>query len=195
MDTSSLRTLIVSATYDDAFPEWYERLPEPKVRVSTKDGGHPSQAFIRAYRFDKQRHHSYLFLQDSLEPLVDDVVAPFRAPGEPVVAWGFFPLFFDNPEQQEKVLRQYPGPLPPYGIFGPIFYAERKALQRLDKLGMFPRTPENKMDAQGTERAWACAFYQAGVAMTALGPCVNDGESPILFPEDKTFCKFFAGRQ
>ena len=43
------QTLIVSATYDDSYPEWFEKLPEPKVRVSTAGGGHPSQAFINAF--------------------------------------------------------------------------------------------------------------------------------------------------
>jgi len=62
-------TLIVSATYDDSYAAWYDALPEPKVRVSTAEGGHPSQAFIRAFRGDRKRHRAYLFLQDSLEPL------------------------------------------------------------------------------------------------------------------------------
>lgn len=196
------QTLIVSATYDDSYPEWFERLPEPKVRVSTKEGGHPTKAFIDTYRFDQKKHHSYLFIQDSMEPLVEDVVAPFRSVSEKVisgyrpmvVAWGFFSMKFDTPEQKQRVTKQYTAPVyPPYGIFGPAFFAERKAMEKLDRLNMFPWIPETKMDAMATERAWAVAFYLAGVPMSTLGYMTHEGDR--LVPEDKTFRKVFGGRQ
>src|SRR6187399_1825234 len=133
-------TLVVSATYDDSYPEWYLGLPDPKIRWSTAEGGHPSQAFVRAYRADYQRHRAYLFLQDSLEPLFDNVTAPFEDAAVeqrvPVVAWARFPLFFDTPDQRALVEQQYPNqPAPDYGIFGPIFWAERRAMEKLEKFG------------------------------------------------------------
>lgn len=193
-------TLIVSATYDDSHPEWFDMLPEPKVRWSTAEGGHPSQALIRAYRADRQRHRAYLLLQDSLEPTFPAPASLFEMeagkPGggnPPVVGWARFPLAFDTPEQEEKVKRQYPYVAPPqYGIFGPIFWVERKVMERLDKLGRFPAAPESKMDAQGTERAWAFAFALLGIKPAFL----HDWSNEFLASGDAApFRKVFAGRQ
>jgi hypothetical protein len=189
-------TLIVSATYDDSYPVWYERLPSPKIRVSTAEGGHPSAAFINAYRFDRDRHRSFLFLQDSLEPMVEDVVAPFTEYAErkrvPVVGWAGFPLFFDDAEQQHQVESQYPYvPRPATGIFGPIFYAERKALERLDRLGRFPKRPNDRAEAQGTERAWAYAFACVGIQVGYLHPWSNEFVSS---GDALPFRKVFMGR-
>jgi hypothetical protein len=190
-------TLIVSATYDDRHPDWYAALPEPKLRQSTAEGGHPSQALIRAYRFDRKRHHAYLLLQDSLEPLGDLVAAPFEdaanAAGTPVCGWAKFPMFFDNAEQESRVRKQYAQTLTPeHGIFGPIFWVERKAMERLDKYNLFPRTPESKMDAQGTERAWAFAFAALGIKPAFLWDWSNEFlTSGDAYP----FRKVFGGRQ
>ena len=198
-------TLIVSATYDDLNPDWYAALPEPKVRWSTAEGGHPSQALIRAYREDHRRHRAYLLLQDSLEPMVQDVVTPFEEAaksfnngrGTPVVGWANFdltsPRSWDSAEQKAHVERQYPYiPTPAFGIFGPIFWVERKVLERLDKIGRFPATPQDKMDAQGTERAWAYAFALIGITPTFLHPWSNEFlKSGDALP----FKKHFAGRK
>lgn len=159
--------------------------------MDTSAGGHPSAAYVNAYR--KHYAHSYLFIQDSLEGH-GDVVAPFRERERPIVGWGSFPLFFDNVEQANWVAAQYPHPWPTHGIFGPIFYATRKAMKRLDDRNLFPRTPPNRLMAQGTERAWAIAFYKAGYGVDFLGPCVTDGTSPRLFPEHPVFTKTFAAR-
>ena len=193
MDSSS-KTLIVVAAYDDTF---VDNLPTIKgghvVRWSTAGGGHPSKAFIDAYR--KHYYHSYLFLQDSLRGNVDDVVAPFRDVGAEAVAWGSFPMFFDDDYQRKWVLEQYPGrTVPRRGIFGPIFYATRKAMRKLEDRRLFPQTPPNKLMAQGTERAWAIAFDRAGISVGSLSECITDGTSPRLFPADTTFTKTFAGR-
>lgn len=186
-------TLIVSATYDNSYPEWYDALPEPKIRVSTAEGGHPSQAFINAYRYDLKRHKAYLFLQDSLEPLIDLVAAPFEDAGAPVVGWAGFPMFFDDEEQKEKVVAQYPHLMwPPQGIFGPIFYVERKVMEKLDKYNRFPKAPENKMDAQGTERAWAFAFAALGIKPAFLHEWSNEH---VTSGDALPFKKVFAGRQ
>jgi hypothetical protein len=191
------QTLIVSATYDDAYRDWYDRLPEPKVRVSTAEGGHPSAAFIRAYRADKKRHQAYLFLQDSLEPTTEDVVAPFVAASQahkaPFVAWARFPLFFDTGEQRARVEQQYPYVAqPPFGVFGPIFWVTRKEMEYLDRHHRFPKTPRDKMDAQGTERAWAYAMAAMGTRVAAL----HDWSNEFLASGEATpFRKVFAGRK
>jgi len=187
-------TLIVSATFDGSNPDWYDALPEPKVRVSTEHGGHPSQALVDTYRFGP-KHDSYLLLQDSLEP-VGDVVAPFQAKAAkertPAVGWASFPLFFDSPAQEVWVTRQYPYVKPTHGIFGPIFYVERKALEKLDKLGRFPKAPPDKLMAQGTERAWAYAFALLGIVPAFLHEWSNDF---LASGDALPFRKHFAGRQ
>jgi hypothetical protein len=190
-------TLIVSATYDDSYPEWYDALPQPKVRWSTAEGGHPSQALIRAFRADHHRHRAYLLLQDSLEPLDANPAALFEQAAvdmrTPVVGWARFPMFFDEPEQELKVTQQYPWvKRPAHGIFGPIFWVERKVMERLDKMGRFPKAPENKMDAQGTERAWAYAFQALGIEPRFL----HDWSNEFLASGEATpFRKVFADRK
>jgi hypothetical protein len=187
-------TLIVVAAYDHSFDENLKTFHGGDlIRADTSEGGHPSAAYVRAFRSDPW-YRSYLFLQDSLVGRVPDVVEPFRSRGSDVVAWGLFPLFFDNDLQARWVVSQYPPPHPPFGIFGPIFFATRKAMQRLEDKRLFPETPPNRLMAQGTERAWALAFHAAGIPVDALGGCTTDGVRPNLFPEDKTFTKIFAGR-
>lgn len=192
-------TLIVSATYDDSYREWYDALPEPKMRISTAEGGHPSQAFVRAFRGDHKRHRAYLFIQDSLEMTYPAPASLFEmeahGPGKDfmVVAWARFPMFFDTREQELRVTRQYPYQLPPsHGIFGPIFWAERKAMEKLEKLNLFPLAPETKMDAQGTERAWAWAFARAGIPVGHLHEWSNEF---LTSGQAAPFRKVFAGRQ
>lgn len=186
-------TLIVVAAYDDTFRHNLETFRGGDVEVvDTSGGGHPSAAFINTYR--KRFYKSYLFIQDSIRGTVEDVVSPFKAKEAPVVAWGSFPLFFDSEEQERWVARKLSPPWPDYGIFGPIFYATRKALKKVEDRGLFPDTPPNKIMAQGTERAWAISFYKAGIPVEFLGPCVNDGVTPRLFPEHPVFEKTFAAR-
>lgn len=187
-------TLIVVAAYDDTFTDNLDTFKGGEIAVmDTSGGGHPSGAYVCAYR-ENPDYGAYLFLQDSLRAEVPDCVEPFRKAQAPVVAWAFFTLFFDDDEQYRWVRSKYQGELPPVGIFGPIFYATRGAMRTLDRRNLFPRTPKDKLMAQGTERAWACAFHEAGLTMKALGPCVTDGISPRLFPQDRTFTKTFAGR-
>ena len=125
------------------------------------------------------------------------VAAPFEdaanAKGTPVCGWASFPLFFDNAEQESKVVYQYPSvKRPEHGIFGPIFWVERKTMEALDRYGRFPATPESKMDAQGTERAWAFAFSALGITPTFLHEWSNEFvQSGDAYP----FRKFFADRQ
>ena len=187
-------TLIVVAAYDDTFKDNWDTFHGGHVVVwDTSGGGHPSGAFINAFR--KHYYRNYLFVQDSMRGNVPDVVAPFKENGKDVVAWGTFDFFFDDPLQAQWVLNQYPGSIVPMrGIFGPAFFATRKAMKFLEDRNLFPATPPNKLMAQGTERAWPLAFQRAGIKVGTLGPCITDGISPRLFPSDQTFTKTFAGR-
>ena len=182
-------TLIVVAAVDDRFKHNIQALKERHgslvVREDTSMGGHPSAAFIRAYHKNPE-FDSYLFLQDSLEPTASDVVAPFKFADAEVVGWARFPMFFDNEYQQEWVLRQGFTVQPLYGIFGPIFYATRAAMERAEM--WFPRTPRNRLEAQGTERAWAFTFQQAGDKPVFLHEWSNQHlSSGDAYPFKKTF--------
>lgn len=187
-------TLIVVAAYDDTFKDNLATFKGGDVVVwDTSSGGRETGAYINAYR--KHYYHSYLFLQDSLIGNVDDCVAPFRENGKEVVAWGTFPMFFDDQHQAVWVANQYPGTtFPRKGIFGPVFYATRKALQRIERKGWLPKPPPNKLMAQGTERAWAFACDWSGIELGSLGGCTSLPDDSRLRPEDQTFTKIFAGR-
>lgn len=181
-------TLIVVAAVDDRFEDNIEKLrrgPHPVLRSDTSMGGHPSAAFIREYHRNPQ-FDSYLFLQDSLEPTATDVVAPFKFADAEVVGWARFPMFFDNEYQQRWVLDQGFTVQPLWGIFGPIFYATRAAMERAEM--WFPRTPRNRLEAQGTERAWAFTFQQAGDKPVFLHEWSNEHlSSGDAYPFKKTF--------
>lgn len=195
--SSRADTLIVIAAFDDKYAANIPTLCHGGrcIVMDTSGGGHPSYAFIRAYR-ENPYYADYLFLQDSLEGQVPDVVAPFREVGAPVVAWGVFNLFFDSERQAKWVMDQYGYDIhPSHGIFGPIFYARREAMKELADLSLFPKQPQDKHEAQGTERAWAYAFMHAEVPVTALSGMTTDGVRPNLFPSDQTFIKTFGNRQ
>lgn len=136
-------------------------VPEADV---TLPGGHPTAAYRWAY--DHWPTDRYLFIQDSMLALKSDVTTWFREqmPADVgAVAWGKFPEQWDNTEQRHEVEAQYPGIKPGWGILGPIFYASRAALDVLAASALFPRVPETRLQAQGTERGWAYAFTAAGI--------------------------------
>lgn len=190
-------TLIVSASYDGSYPEWYDALPDPKVRVDTSvHGGYVSGALIDTFRFGPKAD-AYLVVQDTMEPLIDLVAAPFEDMAEEkstsAVAWARFPMFFDSPEQEMRVLQQYPYvERPSHGIFGPVFWVERKTLEQMDKYGRFPKAPENKEHANGTERAWAYAFAAFGIKPAFLQEW---SEAHLSSGDALPFRKVYAGRQ
>lgn len=190
-------TLIVSASFDGSHEDWYDALPNPKVRVDTSQhGGYVSGALIDTYRFGPKAD-SYLVVQDTMEPLFDRVVDPFLDAAEaqktPAVAWARFPMFFDNGAQEHWVKQQYQQMLnPEHGIFGPVFYVERKVLEKLDKLGRLPKKPTNKNEANGTERAWSFALALLGIKPGYL----HEWSEEFLTSGDALpFRKVYAGRQ
>jgi hypothetical protein len=161
-------------------------VPNPDVVLP---GGHPTAAYRWAYEnTDADR---FLFIQDSMTAIVDDPVKWFRdqLPEPGAVAWGLFGMAFDTYDQQQWVQNQYPGPIPALGIMGPIFYTSRATLDLLDEAGLLPAIPADRMQAQGTERAWAFAFDRAGVPV--VGPMWNHGAMQVGFGP---FRKVWAGR-
>lgn len=186
-------TLIVVAAVDHSFDgniALIKERHESVVRMDTSGGGHPSSAFIRAF-YQYPDYESYLFIQDSLRPTVDDIVLPFSSEGSEVVAWGLFPLsIWDGDYQYQWVREQFPEEInPSHGIFGPIFYATRSAMERSEP--WFPRRPRDRLEAQGTERAWAYTFAAAGIEVGSLGTWSNQHMSSGNYP---VFVKQFAGR-
>lgn len=127
-------------------------------------GQHPTGAYLWAYRNVKANR--YLFIQDSMTALDPEPVGWFRdqmphAGG--AVAWGRFPLQWDSGEQENWVRSQYGWNRYDAGIFGPVFYTTRHSLDVLKVKKLLPKAPSNRIEAQGTERAWALAFASAGL--------------------------------
>lgn len=152
-------------------------------------GGHPTAAYRWAYENVPADH--YLFIQDSMTAIVDDPTTWFRdqLPEPGAAAWGLFAMAFDTPGQRAWVQDQYPGPVPTVGIMGPIFYTSRASLAVLDRAGLMPAIPADRIQAQGTERAWAFAYARAGLPV--VGPMWDHGAMQAGFGP---FRKVWAGR-
>jgi hypothetical protein len=54
---------------------------------------------------------------------------------------------------------------PPMGIFGPMFYTTRAALEKLDRAGRLDQYPTNKPQQTAMERGWATAFILSGLGV------------------------------
>lgn len=152
------------------------------------DGGHPTAAYRWAYEHTDA--DGFLFLQDSCAAVEPDPLAWFRRwmPRRGgAVAWGLFDMAFDTPGQMTWVLQQYPDvPIPKVGIMGPIFYTTRASLDILASRNLLPAIPADRMQAQGTERAWAFAFDGAGLPV--IGPMWDQPAMRVAFgPLRKTW--------
>lgn len=147
------------------------------------DGGHPTGAYRWAY--ENTSADEFLFIQDSMTCLEDPL--PWfldQAPSLGAVAWAKFPIQWDGGGQRETVEFRYPGVSPGFGIFGPIFYTTRTALNELK----LPEVPTTRLEAQGSEREWAYAFTAAGLEVA--GPEWNSDQMTRWGP----FRKVFAAR-
>ena len=155
----------------------------------TLPGGHPTAAYRWAY--ENAPADNYLFIQDCMTAIVGDPAAWFRErlPEPGAAAWGLFPMAWDSASQQVWVHEQYPGPGPALGIMGPIFYTSRASLDLLDKAGLLPAIPADRMQAQGTERAWAFAYMRA--SLPVVGPMWDKG---AMEHGSGPFRKVWAGR-
>lgn len=176
-----MEDIIVIAKHGDKYiDKCLKGIKVPYVVIDTGTQ-HPTGAYLTAYRQVKAKN--YLFMQDSMESLIDDPVEPFRGQ---TTAWASFPFFYDDIPQREWVRKKFTKE-PELGIFGPVFYVSRENLEKLDKLNLLPDIPENKWQACGTERAWACAFFEAGIPVRFLGEYNREKMGEGLFPFKKVF--------
>lgn len=131
-------------------------------------GGHPTGAYLWAVE-QYAAYDRFLFIQDSMTFLANPLPW-FRDQwtGSGAVAWQRFPMQWDTHEQRQAVEDRYPSVYPSHGIFGPVFYTDRGSLDLLRERDLLPAVPQNRMDAQGSERAWAYAFAAAGLPV--VGP-------------------------
>lgn len=193
-EVQMIEALVVIAKYgDDYIDACLESLGDkyPIKVMDTTAGGHPTGAYLRAYK--QYPAESYFFMQDSMIALQKDYLEPFRKlmPDEGAVAWAYFDMKFDDNEQRELFDRHYSGELAKRGIFGPIFYTNRKSLDKLERLGLLPPIPINKIEAQGTERMWAQAFKNADMEVRAFQNRNREKMRRGSFP---VFRKVFGGR-
>jgi len=150
------------------------------------DGGYSTGAYLWAYE-QYAEYDRFLFIQDSMTALADPLPW-FRDlwQGSGAACWGLFPMQWDTYEQAAEVGARYPHAAPRHGIFGPIFYTDRASLDLLAKADLFPKRPENRLDAQTAERSWAYAFATAGLPF--VGPEWNPGQMQAGFgPFRKTW--------
>lgn len=184
-----LEDIVVIARHgDDYIDKCIESLNAPYIVIDTKDN-HPTGAYLEAYRTVPA--DNYLFIQDSM--ICDgDPLESFRPrlTGLGAVAWMSFPYVYDNETQMDWVEKKYTEQ-PGFGIFGPIFYTSRQTLAFLELQNLLPDLPTNKLEAQGTERAWACAFFMAGLPMDFLYDWNPGKAADGSYPP---FKKTFAGR-
>lgn len=149
-------------------------------------GGHPTGALLWVLE-QYAAYECFLLMQDSMTAIADPL--PWfrdQLPAEGgAVAWGRFPMQWDGDEQRRWVEEQYPEVHPTFGIFGPVFYASRESLSKVTS----PRIPTTRLEAQGTERAWAYAFAAAGLPVA--GPVWDPDAMRTGFGP---FRKVFAGR-
>ena len=117
---------------------------------------------------------NYLFLQDSCLPREHTFVEQFAAamPGEMgAVGWSSFDIHVWDSDAQCNATEWMYGARakwPTKGIFGPIFYTNRKTLLHMDQYGLLPMPPVHKEQQQAMERAWAILFNRAGVRVNFL---------------------------
>jgi len=189
-------TLVVVATHNGSqfLPHWLEwkhpskvllvdtgstesralemlRQPPEGIEVTrTPFKGYDTGAYLWAYW--NYPADEYLFLHDSMEPMVEDYIQPFRTAMTrrfQMVAWSGFPTtVWDSKEQHDAIMWLYPWELPPLGIFGPVFFTNRDTLQHMDNMGCLPSYPTHKLWAQGLERIWSSLAHKANVPVTYL---------------------------
>lgn len=143
-------TIIDTGSTDPEFLEYLKTLEN----VLYTDGGWCLGAYKHAV--ENIDADWYFFMHDSMRIKNRNFLDKFK--NCEVCGWLSFPMFFDNQSQFSTMSSLYPGETPDKGIFGPIFYATKDAL---DKINI--HKPTNIDDAHGMERGIAMAFNQVGV--------------------------------
>lgn len=171
--TGGQKVLIVdTGSIEEPSLKYLEELKENKAYFVEKiTGGFDSGAYIWAYK--NYVDENYIFMHDSCEILSSDWVDAFIALGKPVCAYASFTLGFDEAQQRTHLTNL--GLHFDYinrGIFGPIFFAKREALDALGDLTPF--IPLNKINQRGMERGWAALFANAGIDVGYLSYIPNN---------------------
>jgi hypothetical protein len=166
--------------------------------LQTPYGGYDTGAYLWAY-FNVEAAE-YMFMQDSCLPRSRDFVDTFHdyMPGPMgVVAWNLFSLtIWDSPEQRTAVdfTMGQGAPWPDKGIFGPIFYTSRLALDRLARKRLLPPYALHKQGAQGMERAWAIGFHRVGIPVRGLTDTHEPDRAAMAAGRLPLLTKSFGGR-
>ncbi len=138
-------------------------------------GSFESGAFIHAYR-ELHTVNEFLFLQDSMEVTDNDWIEQFRtrmSQGLCVVPWvTFSPYLLGCTPQVSNIIVQTHGLYrePGFGIFGSIFYTNRRTLEIVDRASYFDFIPKNKAEAEAMERFWALYFNRLNIPMNPIHP-------------------------
>jgi len=143
--------------------KWPFRLEVGKTPYQAYDSG----AYVHAFRnWDAE---GYLFMQDSVKPKRDDWVSAFESKatyGVGCVPWLIFPMQWNSQEQVDWLISTCGvNDWPPHGVFGPIFYAPRSAMESLDAKGFLDILPSDKTQQMAMERIWPTVFTLSGFAV------------------------------
>ncbi len=156
-------------------------------------------AYLHAFRYYKDEE--YLFLHDSLEVIQPDFMTAFRQTAtdlDTVVPWmGVEPFYTAYTDVHFSILTKLfkePHPLsspPSYAFFGPIFYASRQGMEKMQSAGFLNFAPQNKTEAQVTEQVWSLWASRSGLAVKPVSTLWRNiftkGYTPV-------FRKYLLGR-
>jgi len=159
----SVKEKILIADTGSTDPVFLEYLKTLK-NVAYCDGGWSPGAY--KYAYDNYKDDWYFFMHDSME--VKDINFLDNFKQHDVCTWLYFPIFFDDPTDEAVCRATYPL-ISPIGIFGPIFYAKRSAL---DKITL--EIPNTLNEAHNFERGLACAFHSAGIKINHIHEMIED---------------------
>jgi hypothetical protein len=190
LDTGSTCKESLELLQTFAVKKWPFKLEVSKTPYEAYDTG----AYVHAFR--NWPMEDYLFVQDSICPKRKDWVSAFEAKatfGVGCVPWLIFPMQWDNQEEVDWMMEKCGvNDWPPFGIFGPIFYAKREALESLDKRGLLDILPSCKNEQMAMERVWPTAFNLAGYAVRPVE--TNFSEALLKGDEYTHLTKQFALR-
>jgi hypothetical protein len=104
-----------------------------------------------------------------------DFLADFAERGD-VTAWISFPMDAAFGDADRAYLSKYRVDTdpPPVGIFGPIFCASHRAVQRVLARNLWPPPARNRSELCASERAFAFAFHRAGFVVNWLEAYSNE---------------------
>ena len=144
------------------------------IVTKTPYSGYDTGAYVWAYQ--NYKSDEYIFMHDSLEILTNDWLEAFRYYKCDVCYYASFPIQFDEDAQKNRLIDiGIYNQDAPYGIFGPIFYANRNAMDkvaaRFDLKSVIPTT---KLDQMGMERGWSMMFETVGARISWLSMINRD---------------------